>query len=69
MSSCPKRGGKEIAIKIATGIRKPPGISRIFSDTGLNAWLGQFLFVPRLKVCTYLNLIVVDSNEYIHFCN
>jgi len=34
MSSCPKSGGKEIAIKIATGTRKPAGTSLIFIDTG-----------------------------------
>lgn len=32
--SWPNNGGKEIAMRITTGMRKPPGRSRIFSDAG-----------------------------------
>jgi hypothetical protein len=41
MTSWPNKGGKEIAINIATGIRNPAGKSRIFVDIGLKAYLDQ----------------------------
>jgi hypothetical protein len=35
INSCPNSGGKDIKIKIATGMRNPPGRSRTFCDIGL----------------------------------
>jgi hypothetical protein len=36
--SCPNNGGKEMRIRIATGMRKPAGISLILIDAGFNAY-------------------------------
>jgi hypothetical protein len=36
-SSWPNRGGKEMAIKMATGITKPPGMALIFLEIGVKA--------------------------------
>ena len=37
MSSWPNSGGKDIRIKIATGITKPPGMALIFLEMGVKA--------------------------------
>ena len=45
-SSWPNKGGKEIAIKIATGIKNPPGKPLSFSEKGFRYCSQLASFVP-----------------------
>ncbi len=45
--SWPNKGGNEMRMRIATGMRNPAGKSRIFVDTGFNdCEYGQHILLP-----------------------